>query len=185
MLLVPDAAATETGIKHLTFPRGTVLSYVSSITMTSWWARWRLKSPASRLFTQPFIQAQIKENIKVPRHWPLWGEFTGDRWIPRTNDQLRGKCFHLMTSSWAQPFESPPHVEVKPWQNWYNCVYPHNTALTHGITSANWWRNRMDKIVQTAFSNAFSGMHTFEFWIKFPEMCCLGSWLTIFQHWFG
>ena len=26
-------------------------------------------------------------------------EFTGDRWIPRTNGQLRGKCFHLMTSS--------------------------------------------------------------------------------------
>ena len=26
------------------------------ITMTSWWARWRLKSPASRLFTSPFIQ---------------------------------------------------------------------------------------------------------------------------------
>ena len=23
-----------------------------------------------------------------------------DRWIPRTKDQLRGKCFHLMTSSW-------------------------------------------------------------------------------------
>ena len=27
--------------------------------------------------------------------------FTGDRWIPRTNGQLRGKCFHLMTSSCA------------------------------------------------------------------------------------
>ena len=24
-----------------------------------------------RLFTQSFIQAQIKENIKAPRHWPL------------------------------------------------------------------------------------------------------------------
>ena len=48
------------------------------------------------LFTQPFIQAQIKENAKPPRHWPLCGEFTGDRWmtgelndrwIPRTKDQ--------------------------------------------------------------------------------------------------
>ena len=27
-------------------------------------------------------------------------EFTGDRWILRTNGQLRGKCFNLMTSSW-------------------------------------------------------------------------------------
>ena len=38
---------------------------------------WHLKSPASRLFTQPFIQTQIKVNIKAPRHWPLCGEFTG------------------------------------------------------------------------------------------------------------
>ena len=67
--------------------------------MTSQWPRWRLKSPASRLFTQSFILTQIKENIKVPHHWPLCGEFTGDRWIPRRNGQLRGKCFHLMTSS--------------------------------------------------------------------------------------
>ena len=55
--------------------------------------RWRLKSPASRLFTQPFIQAQIKENIKAPRHWPLWGEFTDDRWIPRAKGQQRGNVF--------------------------------------------------------------------------------------------
>ena len=27
-------------------------------------------------------------------------EFTGHRWIPRTKGQLRGKCFHLTTSSW-------------------------------------------------------------------------------------
>ena len=25
----------------------------------------------------------MKENIKAPRHWPLCGEFTDDRWIPR------------------------------------------------------------------------------------------------------
>ena len=38
------------------------------------------------LFTsRSFIQAQIKENIKAPRHWPLWREC--DRWIPRTECQ--------------------------------------------------------------------------------------------------
>ena len=37
-----------------------ILAY---ITMTSQWVGWRLKSPASGLFTQPFIRAQIKENI--------------------------------------------------------------------------------------------------------------------------
>ena len=33
------------------------------------------------------FKVQIKANIKAPRHWPLWGEFTGDRWIHRTNGQ--------------------------------------------------------------------------------------------------
>ena len=63
--------------------------------------RWCLISPTSPLLTQPFIQVQIKENIKALRHWPLCGEFTGDWWIPHTNVQYRRKCFHLTTSSWA------------------------------------------------------------------------------------
>ena len=25
------------------------------------------------------FKARIKENIKAARHWPLWGEITGDR----------------------------------------------------------------------------------------------------------
>ena len=29
----------------------------------------------------------------------VWGSHR-DRWIPRAKGQLRGKCFHLMTSSW-------------------------------------------------------------------------------------
>ena len=55
-----------------------LLTTATVITMMSWWARWCLKSQASRLFTQPFIQAQIRENITAPRHWPLCGEFTGE-----------------------------------------------------------------------------------------------------------
>ena len=51
----------------------------------SQWAWRHLKSPASWLFTQAHIQ--VKENFKAPRHWPLWGEFTGDRWIPHTKGQ--------------------------------------------------------------------------------------------------
>ena len=33
------------------------------------------------------FNAQIKENIKAPRHWPLCEEITGDRWIPGTKVQ--------------------------------------------------------------------------------------------------
>ena len=57
---------------------------LETITLTSQWARWRLKSPASLLFTQLLVQARIKDNIKAPRHWPLRGECTGDQWVPLT-----------------------------------------------------------------------------------------------------
>ena len=80
-----------------------IFNEIHSITMTSWWMRWRLKTPASPLFTWPLIQVQIKEHINAPRHWPLCGQFTGDWWIPRTNGQRGRKCSHLMTSSWTRP----------------------------------------------------------------------------------
>ena len=70
------------------------------------------------MFTQPFIRAQIKVNIKAPRHWPLCGEFTGDRWIPRTNGQLRGKCFHLMTSSWYCHITWHKHITLNAYTWW-------------------------------------------------------------------
>ena len=35
---------------------------------------------------------------QAQRHWPLWGESTGDRWIPSQRAK-KGKCFHLLTSS--------------------------------------------------------------------------------------
>ena len=61
-------------------------SYLLTITVMSQWTPWRLKSTAFGFFAQPFVQAHIKENFKAQRHWSLWGESTGDRWIPPIND---------------------------------------------------------------------------------------------------
>ena len=58
--------------------------------------RLRLKSPSSQLLIQPFIQAQIKENTKAPRHWLLCGEFTGTGEFPA---QMTSNAENLMTSS--------------------------------------------------------------------------------------
>ena len=41
------------------------------------------------------FRCRSKKTLKLG----VTGEFTGDRWIPHTKDQLHGKCFHLMTSS--------------------------------------------------------------------------------------
>ena len=62
-------------------------SMSSQIFTLQWRHNGRDGVSTSRLFYQPLIQAQIKENIKAPCHWPLWGEFTGDRGIPRTKGQ--------------------------------------------------------------------------------------------------
>ena len=62
----------------------------------------------------------------------LWGQFTGDRWIPRRKGQLRGKIFHLMASSWLQSV----------------CV--RNVPSDSG-------GNKMGDILQTTFSNVFFG----------------------------
>ena len=43
----------------------------------------------------------------------VWG-IHRDRWIPRTKGQLRGRCFHLMTSSWSLPWEEV--IKTFPWK---------------------------------------------------------------------
>ena len=68
---------------HLISPiNSTVVMLFSTIVFRASSSHSRLKSPASRLFTQSFIQTQMKENIKAPRHWPLCGEFTGPGEFP-------------------------------------------------------------------------------------------------------
>ena len=59
---------------------------------------------ASQITSPTIVYSTVYSDVdqrkhQSSRHWPLCGEFTGDRWIPRANGQSRGKCFHLMTSS--------------------------------------------------------------------------------------
>ena len=60
-----------------------------------------MSAMASQIASLTIVYSTIYSNhyIKAPRHWPLCGDFTGDRGIPRTKGQERGKYFHLMTSS--------------------------------------------------------------------------------------
>ena len=83
--VTPHMGLTKETMFQLTDePSNMTIPKDGAITVTSKWARWRLKSPVSRLFTEPFIQAQIKENFKAPRHWTLWGECTGEFSAQRT-----------------------------------------------------------------------------------------------------
>ena len=74
------------------------------------------------LFTQPFVQAKIKENTKTPRHWSVWGEFTGDWWIPRSHRWIpRTKASDMKhVSIWWRPHENRKYrcsreMSAPPW----------------------------------------------------------------------
>ena len=70
-----------------------------------------------------------------PRYWPLCGEFTGDRWILRTNGQWRGALVFSLTcasnkrlskQSWGWWFETPSR------SLWWRCN-DWLTSITAGI----------------------------------------------------
>ena len=56
---------------------------------------------------------------------------------------------------------------------------PFHTQLTH------WGRDKMAAIFQKTFSNAFSWMKMYEFWLWFHWSLFLRVHLIIFQHWFA
>ena len=74
--------------------------------------------------------------------WPLWGESTGDMWLPRTNCQLRGKWYKFDDLIMVQG-------QMKTW--WWDrnvyaaaqsnlCTTGEATDLLSGIPGNNWPR---------------------------------------------
>ena len=89
-------------------------------------------SPASRLFTQPFIQTQIKENTKASRHWPLCGEFTGAGEFP-----AQMASYAETVSTWWRH-----HDTNKPLRGIYHlpCIFiSMETHLVKSAIKTCWW----------------------------------------------
>ena len=82
----------------------------------------------------------------------LLGEFTGDRWIPRTKGQWRGKCFNLMTSSCPRYF-----VPLRRHRrNYY--YYPHRAYRgRHGNRCSNHHHLHLFHHHQCLYSNKEKG----------------------------
>ena len=71
---------------------------------------------ASQITSLTFVYSTFYSDADQRKHQSsaslafLWG-IHRDRWNPRTKDQLRGKGFHLMTSScWALPVQTIPAI---------------------------------------------------------------------------
>ena len=96
-------------------------------------APWRLKSPASRLFTQPFVQAQIKGNVTISCHCQLWGIYRGPVNSPHKRPVMRKMSpfgdviMRLPWNAWHWFLQAPPanHIlyivfEIQDW----TFIYP-------------------------------------------------------------
>ena len=65
----------------------------------------RMGAIASQITSLVIVYSDFYSGVDQRKHQSsaslafVWGNHR-DRWIPRTKGQLRGKCFHLMTSSW-------------------------------------------------------------------------------------
>ena len=89
-----------------------------TITMTSQWPRWRLKSPAYRLFTQRFVQVQIKASlafVRGIRRWPVNSQHKGP--VTRKMFPFHGviMCPGLHTGRWKQALISTWRPAQSPW----------------------------------------------------------------------
>ena len=78
------------------------------------------------MFAQPFVQVQIKENIKPPRHWPFWGtsnaenvsfvgitKSAGLQWMTTSTILSYRIWKYEITHGWSW------HCQIS-WQKWFN-----------------------------------------------------------------
>ena len=92
---------------------------ITSITVTSWWARWRLKSPASPLLTQPFLGAHIK----------------------KSKLRVTGLCEGKSPVTGDFPPQRASHVEnVSIWWRYYG-IWGHKVPICQGLF---YWHNLLE-----------------------------------------
>ena len=157
---------------------GTIASQITSLTIVYW----------------TVIQAQIKENIKAPRHWPLCGEFTGTGEFPAQ----RASNAENVSIWWCHHVERPwcscdIIVKYQLYGTSITCIIPQLSILLRKLTQAKITLKFSCGLIhlpvqydhhQMTFSNAFSWMKSFVFSFKFHWSLFPRVLLTICQHWF-
>ena len=108
---------------------------------------------------------------------------TGDRWISRTNGQLRGKCFHLMTSSC--------HDIIMKLTCFLQFLWPQLISTQNFIDQAQSFR-MVNKIWACSLSMSEVSANEsrcyicngFSHWLRLCPAIVPGVQLTISHHWF-
>ena len=127
----------------------------SHITVTSQWPRWLLKSPVSPLFTQSFVQTQIKKNSKLrvtglfAGNSPVAGKFPAQRTSNAENVSIWWRHHEVETSR--------DHVNVQSlWLN-HICV-----STRAELNYSYWLHSHATKIYAISSLNGYSRMYKYQ-----------------------
>ena len=80
------------------------------------------------VYSTIYSKPRWKKTLKLHVTGLCEGKTTGDRWIPFSKGQLRGKCFHLMTSSCRE--NGTPQ---EPIPAWVSVINNHQLAKTYWL----------------------------------------------------
>ena len=109
----PDGHVMQNGYTNNTACSACVssVSTADSGTSTQHYTDVIMTTMASQITSLTVVYSTVYSDADQRKHQSsaslafVWG-IHRDRWIPRTKGQLRGKCFHLMTSSWTRLFRT-------------------------------------------------------------------------------
>ena len=93
---------------------GTVIFYMCGFFLWEHYADVIMGPIASQITSLTIVYSIVYSDADQRKHQSsaslafVWG-IHRDRWIPRTWGRLRGKCFHLMTSSWMMFIQPTLH----------------------------------------------------------------------------
>ena len=96
---------THYGLAKMAPPKRPAFSYVS-LGMIWYYIDVIMTTMASQITSLTVVYAIVYSGADQRKHQSsaslaFMRGIHWDRWIPHTKGQLRGKCFHLMTSSWV------------------------------------------------------------------------------------
>ena len=122
-------------VEWLVFKNG--FTHTASIPWRHNWVRWRLKSPASRLFAQLFIQARIKKTSKLhvtgigAGNSPVTGEFPAQMASNAVNVSIWWRHHAIASINYFAKFLSCPKYFIQLFvtkkrnnnieQKWHSC----------------------------------------------------------------
>ena len=126
-----------------------------------------------RLFAQASVQAQIKENIKVPRHWALWFRWFPSQRASNAENVSIWWCHHIFlplcthSQCWLQCISVPiVHTLCTHSQCWLQCI---SVPIVHTFSNYNDSYCQSTAEITNSTVNSINGLWWYHIFIQSLE----------------